>query len=141
MKKQLSDLYQNVILKHNKAPYNFKKAEDQPHTIEAYNPLCGDHFHVYFTIEGGKVKQAFFHGYGCAVSKASTSVLLQRIEGKTLEEIIPLIARFMQIVHGEMSDASQEDLMAFAAAKDFPGREQCATLSWSALREFAENEF
>ncbi len=136
MEKKLSDLYQDVILTNNKTPYHFEKAQEMSHSIEAYNPLCGDHFHVYFELENNTIKQAYFHGYGCAISKASTSVLLQQIEGKTLEEIRPIITEFLQIVHGEKTDSSQADFLAFAAAKYFPSRDQCATLAWGSLESF-----
>ena len=138
MEKKLSDLYQEVILTNNKEPYHFQKAKEMPHSVEAYNPLCGDHFHLYFEMEGNTIKQAFFHGYGCAISKASTSVLLQQIEGKTLEEIKPIISEFLQIVHGEKESTDHADFLAFAAAKHFPSREQCATLSWDSLEKFVE---
>lgn len=140
MEKKLSDLYQDVILTNNKEPYHFKKANDLSHSVEAYNPLCGDHFHLYFDMEGDTIKEAYFHGYGCAISKASTSILLQHIEGKTLTEVRPILEEFIKIVHGEADTSSQSEFLAFAAAKHFPSREQCATLSWDSFKEFVEKK-
>lgn len=140
MEKQLGVLYQSVILQHNKTPHNFKKATELPQNIEAYNPLCGDHFQVYFELEGDVVKQAYFHGYGCAISKASTSILLQQIEGKTLKEIQPIINQFIDIVNGTTSTPIPEEFKAFAAAKNFPSREQCATLSWDSFQDFLKDQ-
>lgn len=134
MEKSASDLYQSVILTHNKHPHHFEKAEALPLHLEAYNPLCGDHYQLYLSIENNTIKAAFFHGYGCAVSKASTSVLVQTLEGKTLSEAQPLIEDFMQVVQGKLPANIPEDFKAFAAAKHFPSREQCATLSWESVQ-------
>ncbi|WP_299453205.1 Fe-S cluster assembly sulfur transfer protein SufU [uncultured Microscilla sp.] len=140
MEKSLNELYQSVILAHNKTPHNFKKAEELPLHSEAYNPLCGDHFQLYTSLEEEVIQQAFFHGYGCAVSKASTSVLLQTIEGKTLTEAKILIEVFMQVVNGELPANIPEEFKAFAAAKHFPSREQCATLSWQAFQTLIDEQ-
>lgn len=140
MENSSSDLYQHVILTHNKTPYHFTKAEELPLQLEAYNPLCGDHYQLYLSIEHQTIKKVFFHGYGCAVSKASTSVLLQTIEGKTLSEAKPLIETFMQVVQGEQPEGIPEEFKAFAAAKNFPSREQCATLSWERLQTWINEQ-
>lgn len=114
------------------------KLEDATHVLEAYNPMCGDKYMLYIKLEGDKVSRAIFEGFGCAISKASTAVLSRQVEGKSLQEIKPLIEMFFELVN-EDSDQSpesltdNEDLLAFAAAREFPERKTCATLSWGEL--------
>ncbi len=134
MNKDVKALYQSVILQHNKAPYHYEKVEQSTHEIAAYNPLCGDKFVLYLTISDHQIASAHFHGYGCAISKASTSILVQQLEGKTPKEAAALIREYLSIVlEGAATD--QEEFQAFAVAQQFPGREQCATLSWQALEQ------
>ena len=140
MNERLKKLYQSVILKHSKAPYHYEKTE-AAHQIDAYNPLCGDRFQLYLEVQDGTIQQLHFHGYGCAISKASTSVLVKHLEHKTVEEAMNLCAIFEARTKGEAdesSEADSEDFEAFEAAKDFPGRLKCATLSWEAIREFLD---
>ena len=132
----LSELYHKVILQHNESPFHYAKMETASHLVEAYNPLCGDRFKLYLDVEDNRVKQAHFHGYGCAISKASTSILLQKIEGKTLQEIPDIIQQFYAYVHPDKDPSGvthDPDFEAFAAAKKFPARLKCATLSWNEL--------
>lgn len=138
MDKDPKQLYQEVILRHSNAPFHFEKWEEAPLVIEAYNPLCGDQFRLFLELEGDKVVKASFHGYGCAISKASTSILIEKILGKTIEEIHQLALAFYQIVRpegGTLEADADEELLAFAAARQFPARLQCATLSWEALEK------
>lgn len=139
MKDRAAQLYQEVILQHSKHPYHFRKQESADQIIEAYNQFCGDHFHLYVNIDEGIITDPSFHGYGCAISKASASVLTQTIEGKTLEELGPILAEFQEIIHpsGEEETTSKhEAFLAFAAARKFPGRDKCALLTWNALKEW-----
>lgn len=141
MSERLDDLYKEVILKHNDHPVNYKKREEATEQVEAYNQFCGDHFHLYFDVVAEKITNISFHGYGCAISKASSSVLVELLEGKSLTEAEELYKDFMRMI--ESSDSSpaevkNEQLLAFAAAKKFPGRKKCATLSWESLMEHLE---
>ncbi len=137
MDEQLRILYQKFILEHNKNPYHYEKQADAAIVLEAYNPMCGDQFKLYLTIEADRVVTAHFHGYGCAISKASTSILIKRIEGKSLAEVQQLIQDYMAMLHNDQA-APDEELQAFAAAKAFPGRMDCATLSWQELKTYLE---
>ncbi|MEM6319203.1 MAG: Fe-S cluster assembly sulfur transfer protein SufU [Bacteroidota bacterium] len=138
MNERLKQLYKTVILAHNKDPFHYEKKEAATHRVEAYNSLCGDKFQVFLEVEDDQIRQVHFHGYGCAISKAATSVLAMQLEGKTVQEATALCAQFQRLVtddSAEMVDVP-EDFEAFTAARDFPGRLTCATLSWEAVEEF-----
>jgi len=137
MNDKLKKLYKTVILKHNNQPFHYEKQEGATHHLAAYNPLCGDRFNLYVEVKEGVIESVYFHGYGCAISKASTSVLAKNLEGKTVTEALAICETFEGVVSPD-SDAEieNEELEAFAAAKDFPGRLQCATLSWEAMKAF-----
>lgn len=131
------NLYQDVILQHNKTPFHFKKMTDAQHVIEAYNPLCGDRFKLFVNIENGKIADVYFHGYGCAVSKASTSVLAKHLSEQPLEEALKMCNQFLELIQSdEKTTVENADFKAFEAARDFPGRDQCAVLSWEEFRAF-----
>ena len=138
MNDRLKQLYQSVILKHSKEPVNIKKKEQATHVLEAYNPLCGDKFQLFFEIEDGKISQLSFHGYGCAISKASASVLVKKLEGRPVEEGLALCREFLAMLQAEKENPEDvdEELAAFAAARSFPGRMKCATLSWEEMETF-----
>lgn len=139
MKDRAAQLYKEVILQHSKHPYHFRKEESADHIIEAYNQFCGDHFFLYLNVSEGIISEASFHGYGCAISKASTSVLTQTVEGKAFAELEPILAEFQQVVHpqhDQASDSQHEPFLAFAAARQFPGRDKCALLTWQSLGEW-----
>ena len=143
MKEKLKQLYKTVILKHNKTPYHYEKQPSAAHHIEAYNPLCGDQFNLYLDLENGKIRQLHFHGYGCAISKASTSVLVKHLENKSIEEALELCGVFKQLTgpsEQQVKIIEIEELEAFETAKDFPSRLSCATLSWEAMQVYLEME-
>ncbi len=143
MKEKLKQLYKTVILKHNKTPYNYQKNPSAVHQIEAYNPLCGDQFKLYMDVVDGKIVQAHFHGYGCAISKASTSVLVKNLEKKSIEEALELCRIFKQLTDPNEEPTKHieiKEFEAFEAAKDFPSRLSCATLSWEAIKEYLDKE-
>lgn len=141
MDEQLKKLYKTVILKHNSAPYHYEKKENATHQIDAYNPLCGDRFQLFIEIENGIIESIYFHGYGCAISKASTSVLAENLEGQTIDQAVALCEAFQSVVTPsiEKKQDIKEAFKAFAAAKDFPGRLQCATLSWTELSKLLDS--
>ncbi|HEY3302847.1 MAG TPA: SUF system NifU family Fe-S cluster assembly protein [Candidatus Binatia bacterium] len=130
----LRDLYQELILDHNKRPRNFKKLEDANRTAEGYNPLCGDKVKIYARLEDGRVKDVSFEGSGCAISKASASVMTESLKGKTVAEVEALFKRFRDLVTGkESSEADMGKLVVFSGVCEFPTRVKCATLAWHAL--------
>ena len=139
---KISKLYQKVILQHNESPVNFEKHESADFVVEAYNPLCGDQFKIYLDMGGEKIARAAFFGFGCAISKASTSVLVSRLEGLSLAEVGQLCEQFFTYVTPEKSPEKPHDadFQAFEAAKQFPGRLKCAALSWEEIKNFVQDK-
>jgi nitrogen fixation protein NifU and related proteins len=134
---ELSELYQQVILDHNKKPRNFRKLEAPSHTAEGYNPLCGDQLTVYLNIDDDQVKEVGFEGSGCAISKASASMMTQAVKGKSKQEAENLFREFHSMVTGELNEEEDENslgnLKIFAGVREFPVRVKCATLPWHTL--------
>ena len=134
---ELSELYQQVILDHNKKPRNFRKLEAPSHTAEGYNPLCGDHLTVYLNLDADRVADVGFEGSGCAISKASASMMTQAVKGKSKEEAENLFREFHSMVTGELNEETEENslgnLKIFAGVREFPVRVKCATLPWHTL--------
>lgn len=128
-------MYHPVILRHNQHPVGFEKRPEAQHIVQAYNPLCGDKFSLALDIEHGAIAHATFHGYGCAISKASTSVLVEKIRGKTLAEARQILENFLCTVETGSPVPTDDETAAFAEARQFPGRMDCATLAWRALAE------
>ena len=141
---ELSELYQQVILDHNKKPRNFRKLESANHFAEGYNPLCGDHLTVYLDLEDGAVKEIAFEGSGCAISKAAASMMTQAVKGKSREQAEELFTEFHSMVTGELDEETQENnlgnLKIFAGVREFPVRVKCATLAWHTLHAALNNE-
>ena len=131
---ELNDLYQEVILDHNKNPRNFREIENADKSADGNNPLCGDALRVYLTMEDDRVKDVAFKGSGCAISKASASMMTQAVKGKTKAEADVMFAEFRQMVMGEMDTEQEENslgkLRIFAGVREFPARVKCASLSW-----------
>jgi nitrogen fixation NifU-like protein len=134
---ELSELYQQVILDHNKKPRNFRKLETPSHTAEGYNPLCGDQLTVYLNVEDELVKEVGFEGSGCAISKAAASMMTQAVKGKSKEQAEALFKEFHSMVIGELDEEAEENslgnLKIFAGVREFPVRVKCATLPWHTL--------
>jgi len=134
---ELSELYQQVILDHNKKPRNFRKLETANHTAEGFNPLCGDQLTVYLDLENGFVKDVGFEGSGCAISKAAASMMTQAVKGKTKDQAENLFNEFHSMVMGELNEETEENnlgnLKIFAGVREFPVRVKCATLPWHTL--------
>ncbi|HEX8367309.1 MAG TPA: SUF system NifU family Fe-S cluster assembly protein [Pyrinomonadaceae bacterium] len=141
---ELSDLYQEVILEHNKNPRNFREIENADRTAEGHNPLCGDQLKLYLMMEDDTVKDVAFKGSGCAISKASASMMTQVIKGKNREEAEVLFDEFHRMVLGEMDEEAEENrlgkLKIFAGVREFPARVKCASLSWHTLHAALNNE-
>ena len=134
---ELSELYQQVILDHNKKPRNFRRPENANHTAEGYNPLCGDQLTIYLDLENDLVKDVGFEGSGCAISKAAASMMTQAVKGKSKEQAENLFNDFHSMVTGELDEETDENnlgnLKIFAGVREFPVRVKCATLAWHTL--------
>ena len=135
---ELEDLYQEVILDHNKRPRNLRAVEGASHHAEGYNPLCGDKVTVYLKLEGDRINDISFQGSGCAISTASASILTETLKGKTREEAEALFQRFHDLVTGKGlgngPGPSLGKLAVFSGVSEFPVRVKCATLAWHTLR-------
>lgn len=133
----LRELYQQVILDHNRNPKNFREMADATAKIEGYNPLCGDHYTVFVRLEGDRIADISFTGAGCAISKASASVMSSVLRGKTREEAERLFQEFHGLVTGTQVSAEEIERMgklaAFAGVSEFPARVKCASLAWHTL--------
>ena len=134
---ELSELYQQVILDHNKKPRNFGRLEGASQTAEGYNPLCGDQLTVYLQLADERVEAVSFEGSGCAISKASASMMTQAVKGKTREEAETLFEEFHRMVTGELDEEATPNalgrLKIFAGVREFPARVKCASLPWHTM--------
>jgi nitrogen fixation NifU-like protein len=144
MDSEFRELYQEIILDHNRSPRNFKKIEHCTHELEGRNPLCGDQYTIYLTVEDGVIKDIGFEGSGCAISKASASVMTATLKGKTVDDAKHLFYQFHEIVTGE-KDASEYfesagKLAAFAGVAEYPVRVKCATLPWHTLKNSLDGQ-
>ena len=131
----LRDLYQQVILDHNRKPRNFRKLPAPSQSAEGYNPLCGDRVTVEIALEGDRIRDVAFLGSGCAISKASASMMTADLKGKTVAEAEQLFERFRAMVteggaDGDDAGAGLGKLGIFAGVREFPSRIKCATLAW-----------
>jgi nitrogen fixation NifU-like protein len=142
MSEQLRELYQEVILEHSKKPRNYRVLETANHKAEGYNPLCGDHFTVYLDIKDGAISDIGFQGSGCAISKASASMMTQMLKGRTTSEAEETFTKFHDLVTGHTGGDGQDlgKLAVFAGVSEFPLRVKCATLAWHALRAALHGE-
>jgi nitrogen fixation NifU-like protein len=137
----LRDLYQEVILEHSKAPRNYRALAGADRQAEGYNPLCGDRFTVFVQMEGDAIRDISFQGSGCAISKASASMMTQTLKGKTKAEAEEIFNRFHGAVTGK--DADQKDLgklAVFSGVSEFPARVKCATLAWHTVQAALEGK-
>jgi len=133
----LRDLYQEVILEHSKQPRNFRTLDPANHKAEGYNPLCGARFTVFVQMEGDSIRDIGFQGSGCAISKASASMMTQALKGKSRAEAERLFGKFHDLVTGRATQAGGEDLgklAVFSGVSEFPMRVKCATLAWHTLQ-------
>jgi len=144
MSDELRDLYQEMILDHSRKPRNFRALEKANHKAEGYNPLCGDRLTIYLEVEGDTVKDVSFEGSGCAISKASASMMTAAVKGKKISEIEAIFQSFHQMLSrgaGTDFDASSLGKLAvFSGVTEFPARVKCATLAWHTLRSGLENK-
>ena len=138
----LTELYQEVILDHNRRPRNFHALADASHSAEGYNPLCGDRLTLYLKVADGVLTDVAFEGAGCAISKASASMMTDALKGKSIAEAQALFDRFHRMVTTP-PDKPVEDLgklSALAGVREFPVRVKCASLAWHTLKAAMANE-
>lgn len=132
----LRELYQEVILDHHKRPRNFGPLPEANHHAEGRNPLCGDHLTVHVDVEDGVIKAVSFEGAGCAISRASASLMTDAVKGKPVEEAEQMLEQFRQMVTSEAEDpveASLGKLSVLCGVREFPVRVKCASLAWHTL--------
>jgi nitrogen fixation protein NifU and related proteins len=133
----LATLYQDLILDHNRAPRNYRSLEYGNRKAEGHNPLCGDRLTLWLDMDADRIRDVGFQGSGCAISRASASLMTTAVKGKTKAEAEELFDRFHRLVTGSLEPSQVQSLgklAAFAGVAEFPVRIKCATLSWHALR-------
>ena len=135
----MRDLYQEVILDHNKRPRNFRILPQPTHTANGLNPLCGDRVSVYLDIQEGVIKDIAFQGAGCAISSASASLMTEALKGKRVDDVAPLFDAFHTVVTSDSEcPHGLGKLSVLAGVRDYPSRVKCATLAWHAVRAALE---
>lgn len=132
------ELYQQVILDHNKNPRNFHEMEDATHSCHGFNPLCGDDYTIYLKVDDdGVIQELSFMGSGCAISKSSSSLMTAFLKGKTIDEARVVFDEFHRMVLGEFDPEKEENhlgkLKLFTGVREFPSRIKCASLSWHSM--------
>lgn len=135
----LTDLYQDIIIDHNRAPRNFRKIEPATRTAEGFNPLCGDKLTVYIKLDGDRVEDVSFEGSGCAISVASASLMTDRVKGRSREEAEVLFGDMRALLTGQDDPGEPAadrlgKLAALAGVRAYPSRVKCATLCWHTLQ-------
>ena len=137
MDQELRELYQEVIMDHNKSPRNYRKMDNFTQDCEGYNPLCGDKIHIYLKVNDSIVTDVSFQGSGCAISKASASLMTSEIKGKSTKEAEEIFKNFQDLITGKLGENQGKDklgkLAVFSGVQEFPVRVKCATLAWHTL--------
>lgn len=139
----LRDLYQQVIVDHNKSPRNYGKLEDADHEADGHNPLCGDRLHIYLKINDDNIiEDISFEGSGCAISVASASLMTDALKGKSVEEFKAMFEGFQHMVTSDLAEAPDEDglgkLAVLSGVREFPSRIKCAVLCWHTVKSAVE---
>ena len=141
---ELSDLYQEVILDHNRRPRNFGTLAEATRIANGHNPLCGDRLKLYLRLEGERIADISFEGSGCAISKASASLMTDAVKGGSIVDALALFDRFRQVVttpvDQPIDEASVGKLAVLAGVREFPARVKCASLAWHTLKAALEGE-
>lgn len=139
----LSDLYQEILLEHNSKPRNFRNLEDPSETADGYNPLCGDQITVYLKVEDGVIIDVGFQGLGCAISRASASMMTQSVKGQTLDKAAQVSDAFRRMMTDPDADLDYDtlgDLESLSGVVEYPTRIKCAVLAWHTLRAAMEGK-
>jgi nitrogen fixation protein NifU and related proteins len=138
----LRELYQEVILDHNRRPRNFRQLETANRRAEGHNPLCGDQLVVYLHLDGDLITDATFKGAGCAISKASASMMTEAVKGKTVAQVEELFEEFHEMVTSDLAAPPDQSLLGkltvFCGVREFPVRVKCASLAWHTLKAAVE---
>lgn len=141
---ELDQLYQEVILDHNRNPRNFGELPEATHSSVGHNPLCGDHIEIFLNVVDGVIENVKFKGVGCAISRASASIMTTVLKGKTIEEAKQLFERFHRVITSKPDEHINTDelgkLSVFAGVREFPARVKCASLAWHTMVAAIENE-
>lgn len=143
MDDSLRDLYQDVILEHNKRPRNYRTIPGATRELEGFNPLCGDRFTVYLKMDGDRIEDASFQGHGCAISTSAASLMTEAVKGKGKAEAERIFRDFIRLVRKEAPVPGKEEvgkLAVFAGVWEFPARVKCATLAWHTLHSALEGK-
>jgi nitrogen fixation protein NifU and related proteins len=132
---ELDDLYQEQILDHNKSPRNFRVMENANHKAEGFNPLCGDHVTIYVRLQDGRIDDISFQGSGCAISKASASMMTAELKGKREADAQELFDKVHKMLTGDDADGGRHlgKLTVLSGVCKFPARVKCATLAWHTM--------
>ena len=139
----LRELYQEVILDHNKCPRNFYALDDANCTAQGFNPLCGDRLSLFLKVEGGTIANVGFQGVGCAISKASASLMTDLVKGRTVAEAQDLFRRFHEMLTSGVDtpvDEALGKLVVLAGVREFPTRVKCASLAWHTLKAAVDKQ-
>jgi nitrogen fixation NifU-like protein len=138
----LRDLYQATILGHNKKPRNFRVIEDASHEADGHNPLCGDQLTLYVRVDDGRIEDVAFQGTGCAISRASASLMTEHVKGRPIADVDADFERFHELVTSSPNEEPRTEglgkLAVFAGVREYPMRVKCATLAWHALKAALE---
>jgi nitrogen fixation NifU-like protein len=141
---ELTDLYQQVILDHNRRPRNYGKLEGANRQAQGFNPICGDHLTLYLRLNGEVIEDLRFEGEGCAISKASASLMTDSLKGKTTADAEALFQRMHELLTGTVDVEAEAEalgkLAVFSGVREFPARVKCASLSWHALHSALEGD-
>jgi len=140
MSNRLKELYQTQIKEHSKNPFNEREMQDATHVLRAYNPLCGDKYSLYIKLGDNMIVDASFTGFGCAISKASSSILIKKSIGRNMDELSEIVNLFQKIIDPDSKISAQElsddpELLAFSATRKHPERKKCASLSWDEMEK------
>jgi len=143
MMEDLTDVYNDLIMEHSMNSYNKKKLEGADYSEIGHNPNCGDEITLELKLDGDKIEDMAFTGHGCAISQASTSIMIDTLRGKTIEEAREIIKTFIEMIKREISDEEQlkklEDAIAFKNVSNMPARVKCALLAWHTLDDMIKN--
>ena len=139
---ELNDLYQEVILDHNRRPHNFRVIDPVSAKQEGYNPLCGDRLTLYLKLDGDVIRDVAFQGTGCAISKASASLMTDAVKGKTVPEARELFEQFHAMITSNPEEPAADlgKLSVFAGVREFPTRIKCASLAWHTMKAAVAHE-
>lgn len=142
MNELLQELYREVIVDHGRRPRNFKKLEPCTHSLEGFNPLCGDKLTVYLTVDNDQIQDVTFEGAGCAISMASASLMTEMLKGQSVEKAHEFFQAFRTLVTQDDAEIDEQQLgklIALAGVKAYPMRVKCATLAWHTLEGALNN--